>query len=151
MREARGDRAVAARLVFARLEELGWITAHERDVVTRMHATGRPAPGRDTSERKGPIAAREYFAVRDMHDELLARGDASPVALVLASSAVGSYEATPGDDGTTVVFAKSNRDYQGLLTGAGAIIGGALGGPTGAAIGGAVGGVIGYVVDDCKD
>lgn len=86
-----------------------------------------------------------------MYNGLLAKGDTGPVALTLAAGAVGSYEPVPGDDGATVVYAKSNRSYQGILGGAGAIIGGAIGGAPGASIGGAIGGVIGTIVDDCKD
>ncbi len=89
--------------------------------------------------------------MRGVYDELLRRGDTGPVALALAAGTVGSYEVVPGEDGTTVVYAKSNRSYQGILGGAGAIIGGAIGGSQGAAIGGAIGGVIGTIVDDCKD
>ena len=37
MREAKGDRAVAARLVLDKLREQGWITGHEHDVLGRVH------------------------------------------------------------------------------------------------------------------
>jgi hypothetical protein len=117
-----------------------------------MHEIGA-APTEAAGERKDgrPIATAAYLEVRRLYDELLTRGDAGPVALVLAAGAAGSYESVPGDDGATVVYAKSNRNYQGILGGAGAIIGGAIGGAPGAAIGGAIGGVVGTIVDDCKD
>lgn len=153
MREAKGDRRVAAGLVFERLRDLGWISESERDVLYKMHEVGAAPSERQEGGPKGgrPIATAAYLEVRRMYDELLTRGDAGPVALVLASGAVGSYESVPGDDGATVVYAKSNRNYQGILGGAGAIIGGAIGGAPGAAIGGAIGGVVGTIVDDCKD
>lgn len=152
MSEAEGDRDVAAGLAFDRLRELGLLTEAERDVLGRIHEIGAKAargPAGGASER--PVATGAYLEVRRLYDGLLTTGGAGPVALVLAAGAVGSYEAVPGDDGTTVVYAKSNRSYQGVLGGAGAIIGGALGGAPGAAIGGAIGGVIGTIVDDCKD
>lgn len=148
MREAKGDRRVATGLAFERLHDLGWISAEERDVLQRMHELGFDA----TEEQKGGAPATSaYLEVRRMYNGLLAQGDAGPVVLALAAGAVGSYEPVPGDDGATVVYAKSNRSYQGVLGGAGAIIGGAIGGAPGAAIGGAIGGVIGTIVDDCKD
>jgi hypothetical protein len=152
MREAGGDRRVATGLVFERLHDLGWVSASERETLQKMHEVGTPF-ARPEGGGKGsrPDATRAYLEVRDMYHALLTRGDASPVALVLAAGAVGSYEPVPGDDGTTVVYAKSNRSYQGILGGAGAIIGGAIGGAAGAAIGGAIGGVVGTIVDDCKD
>lgn len=90
-----------------------------------------------------------------MYQDMLASGTAGPAALALAGGVVGSYEPVASGDGTSVVYAKSTRSYQGILGGAGAIIGGSLGGSLGgapgAAIGGAIGGVIGTIVDDCKD
>ncbi len=153
MREAKGDRRVATGLAFDRLLELGWISATERDVLHRMHEVGAASSERQKGDQDTPrpVATAAYLEVRGMYQELIAKGDAGPVALALGAGAVGSYEAVPGDDGTTVVYAKSNRSYQGILGGAGAIIGGALGGAPGAAIGGAIGGVIGTIVDDCKD
>lgn len=153
MREAGGDRRVATGLVFDRLHDLGWISASERDVLQRMHELGAKSSKQPRADQHAarPVATHAYLEVRDMYEELLTKGDASPVALALAAGAVGSYEAVPGDDGATVVYAKSNRSYQGILGGAGAIIGGAIGGAPGAAIGGAIGGVVGTIVDDCKD
>lgn len=150
MREAKGDHAVATRLVFDRLAELGWVSDAERNVLVSMHEVGA-TPGKQVAQERSRIAAGDHQRMRTMYDGLLAKGDSSPVALVLAAGAVGAYEAEPSDDGTTVVYAKSNRSYQSVLGGAGAIIGGALGGAPGAAIGGAIGGVIGTIVDDCKD
>lgn len=156
MRQAKGDRGVATRLVFDRLVELGWITAEERDVLVRMYQVGAPKPVKavkagGAAPQRVRVAARAVLDVQGMYDGLIARGGTSAVALALAAGAAGSFEAEPGDDGTTVVYAKSTRSYQGILGGAGAIIGGALGGAPGAAIGGAIGGVIGTIVDDCKD
>lgn len=153
MREAKGDRRVATGLVFERLRDLGWISESERDVLYKMHEIGAEPPEKQKGQPKDgrPVATAAYLEVRRMYDELLTKGDAGPVALALAAGATGSYEAVPGDDGATVVYAKSNRNYQGILGGAGAIIGGAIGGAPGAAIGGAIGGVVGTIVDDCKD
>lgn len=151
MREAKGDRAVATKLVFERVAELGWITAEESDVLVKMYQSGTDATAAKAQKQRLSVPASAYLDVRERYAGLLAQANTSPVALVLAAGAVGSYEAEPGADDTTVVYAKNTRSYQGILGGAGAIIGGAIGGAPGAAIGGAIGGVIGTIVDDCKD
>lgn len=153
MREAKGDRRVATELVFDRVCALGWISDEEREVLGKMYEAGTESSGAQISHLKDgrPDATAAYLQVRRMYDELLVKGNAGPVALVLAAGATGSYEEVDGGDGTTVVYAKSNRNYQAVLGGAGAVIGGAIGGAPGAAIGGAIGGVIGTIVDDCKD
>lgn len=157
MGEAKGDRDVAAGLAFDRLRELGLLTQAERDVLGTIHDIGAkaargPAVGPTGGQADArPVATGAYLEVRRLYDGLLTAGGTGEVALVLAAGAVGSYEPVPGADGTTVVYAKSNRSYQGILGGAGAIIGGAFGGAPGAAVGGAIGGVIGTIVDDCKD
>ena len=148
MREAKGDRHVAAVLMFDRLGEMGLISESERGVLVKMH----DADAESSVERKGgsPGGTSAYFTVRGFYDEMLTKGGASPVALVLASGLVGSYEPVPSDDGTTVIYAKSNGNYEATLAAAGAIIGGVFGGGPGAALGGAIGGVIGKIVDDCR-
>ncbi|WP_372700053.1 hypothetical protein [Arthrobacter sp. JSM 101049] len=141
MREAKGDRRVAAHLVYDLLVERGWLSDGERDVLVKMLEVGTAARG---------SADAQYREVRRMHDGLIVSG-ASPVALALASGVVGSYEPVDAGDGTVLVMAASKRNYQAVLGAAGAVIGGAFGGGLGAAAGGAIGGVIGYIVDDCKD
>ncbi|MBM6623198.1 hypothetical protein JTF08_16435 [Micrococcaceae bacterium RIT802] len=142
MREAKGDRRVAARLVYDLLVERGWLAAGERDVLVKMLEVGTAGNG---------AADAQYREVRRMHDGLIVSGGASPVALALAAGVVGSYEVVEAKDGTVSVMAASKRNYQAVLGAAGAVIGGAFGGGLGAAAGGAIGGVIGYIVDDCKD
>lgn len=144
MREAKGDRDVATVLVLDRLVELTWITRAERDVIVKMYERGRAADS--------PAgAARAHGEVQKLYHGLIADGRTGQVALVLAAGAAGSFRTEVADDGTTTTLAAAARSYQGILGGAGAIIGGALGGAPGAAIGGAIGGVIGTIVDDCKD
>lgn len=156
MREAKGDRRVARKLVFERLRELGWISEKERTLLDKMYEVGDGSGKHDGKHDGEPDGARtdataDFLKARRLYDQLLVSGNAGPVALVLAAGAAGSFEAVEGDDGTAMVLAKSNRNYQGVLGGAGAVIGGAIGGAPGAAIGGAIGGVIGTIVDDCKD
>jgi len=146
MREAKGDRHVAAVLLFGRLSELGFISESERGVLVKMHDAGSVS----STDEKVRLGTSAYFDVRGMFDELLATGGASPVALVLASGLVGAYEPEPSEDGTSVVYAKSNGGYEATLATAGAVIGGYFGGSGGAALGGVIGGVIGKVVDDCR-
>jgi hypothetical protein len=147
MREAKGDRGAAASLMIGRLAELGFISESEREALVTMHEADA---GSSVEKKAGPGTNAAYFTVRGIYDELLTKGGSSPVALVLASGLTGSYEPVPSDDGTTVVYAKSNGNYEASLAAAGAIIGGVLGGGAGAALGGAIGGVIGKVVDDCR-
>ncbi|SDR70896.1 hypothetical protein SAMN04488570_0102 [Nocardioides scoriae] len=151
MKEAKGDRDVAATLLVGRLCDLGWVSEAERDVLQQMHEIGVEAARRQKSGAARPAATAAYLRVRGLYDDLLAAGHTGPVALALAGGHVGSYEPVVGEDGTTVVYAKSNRSYASTLGAAGAAIGGALGGGAGAAIGGAVGTVVGTIVDDCKD
>jgi hypothetical protein len=148
MREAKGDRGVAAALMMRRLAELGFISESEREVLVTMHQADDGTALALKAGGTGSTAS--YLEVRGMYDELLIKGGASPVALVLASGLVGSYEPVPSDDGTTVMYAKSNGNYEATLAAAGAVIGGVLGGGPGAALGGAIGGVLGKVVDDCR-
>ena len=105
----------------------------------------------DTEVGAGRLSAQEgYFRARAHYNELLAAGGGGAVALVLASSAVGSYTIADGGVGTgTVLFAKADGHWanRGALTGA--IIGG-IWGPLGAAVGGAVGGAVGDIVDHCS-
>ena len=135
MSEAQGDRQVAAGLVFDRLHDMGYVSAEERRVLAGMHELGAPSPeqqhGHLRDGRSNATAA--YLQVRRRYDEMLAKGDAGPVAMVLAASITGSYEEVDGGDGTTVVYAKSNRNYQAVLAGYGAVIGGVLGGGAGGA------------------
>ena len=154
MKESKGDRDVAATLLVGRLCDLGWVSEAERDVLQQMHEIGVEAArpqGRRKAGAARPSATAAYVRVRGLYDDLLASGRTGPVALALAGGHVGSYEPVVGEDGTTVVYAKSNRSYASTLGAAGAAIGGALGGGVGAVIGGAVGTVVGTIVDDCKD
>lgn len=153
MRQAKGDRRVARKLVFERLRELGWISEKEQAVLDKMYEVGGVGSPKQSAQLADgrTDATADFHKARRLYDQLLVSGDTGPVALVLAAGAAGSFEAVEGDDGTATVFAKSDRNYQGVLGGAGAVIGGAIGGAAGAAIGGAIGSVVGTIVDDCKD
>lgn len=143
IKETKGDALAQTKLLNGRLRELNLITDKEVEVVNRLAEVGHEA-----GAAKGD-AREAYVESRDLYNSLLASGEASPVALVIASSAVGSYEMTldPGGSGN-VVFKKSGGDWEGRGAVAGAIIGSAWG-PMGAAIGGAVGGLVGHAVDEC--
>jgi len=145
IKETKGDELAQARLLIGRLRELSLITDTEVELVYRLAEVGYEAGA-------GKSGAREaYFESRDLYNTLLAGGEASPVALVLASSAVGSYSLTEDPDGSGgVIFAKSGGNWEGRGAAAGAIIG-SLWGPGGAAVGGAVGGLVGHAVDKCTD
>jgi hypothetical protein len=143
MRSAKGDRREAGKLLLNKVRELGWINEAEQRSIQELLDLATT----DSSGKKNTTAA--YFEARKVHHAMLAEGKAGPVALALASGAVGAFEPVETPNG--VIYKTSTRSYQAVLGSAGAIIGGALGGAPGAAIGGAIGGVIGTIVDDCKD
>jgi len=94
-------------------------------------------------------AQRAYFQSRSIYSEMAASGQTSPVALVVASAAIGSFELNENDDGsTTVTIARTS--FGSSLAGIGAGIGALLGGPAGGVLGGAIGGLLGGIVDDKK-
>jgi hypothetical protein len=145
IKETRGDELAQSKLLLGKLRERDLITDTEVDALSRIAEVGREAGGEKGSARQA------YFESRDMLNTLVARGDASPVALVLASSAVGSYTVTEDRNGSgTVVVAKTSGSWEDRGKLAGALIG-ATWGPAGAAIGGAVGGIVGAAVDECTE
>jgi len=140
----KGDMVSDHRAILDRLQTGGLITEAEGRTLLELYTIGYQA-----GEPKGD-AQRAYFRTRDMYGELAATGTASPVALVVASAAVGSFELSENPDGsTTVTIARVS--YGSSLAGIGAGIGAILGGPAGGALGGAIGGLIGGIVDDKKD
>ena len=143
IKESKGDELVQSRLLLGKLRDLELVTEKEMASLRKLAEIGHET---GTGKRK---PAEAYLASRDLYNELLAGGRASPVALVLASSAVGSYSATENPDGSGgVVFAKSGGNWEGRGAAAGAVIG-SIWGPAGAAVGGAVGGIVGHAVDEC--
>ena len=144
IKKTNGNELAQIKLLIERLRELNLITGTEIAALFRLAEVGYEA---GTGKRS---AKEAYFESRDLYNKLLAGGKASPVALVLASSAVGSYSITESPNGSgTVVFAKGVGFWEGRGAAAGAAIGTAIGGPGGALIGGAVGGIVGAAVDRC--
>ena len=143
MKSAKGDRREAGKLMLKKVQELGWINEAEQKRIEKLLELAMTG-GSDTNK-----TTAAYFEARKVHHAMLAEGKTGPVALALASGAVGTFE--PVETPTGVIYKTNTRSYTGVLGGAGAIIGGALGGAPGAAIGGAIGTVIGTIVDDCKD
>jgi hypothetical protein len=145
LNETKGDVLAQHELLNRMLRERGLITDKEVEVLSRLAQVGHEAGGNERGARKG------YFEARDLHNRLLAGGEASPVALVIASSAVGSYEVTEDPNGSGgVIFKKSSGDWEGRGAKIGAVVG-AFWGPAGAALGGLVGGAVGHAVDKCLD
>lgn len=141
--ENKGDLVSEHRAVLARLTSAELITDGEADTLLGLYKIGYEA-----GEGRGD-AAEAFFRSRDVFDKMVGGGHASPVALVIASAAVGSFELGEGDDGTPTVMAfKQSYGAAGAAIGAG--IGGLLGGPAGAVLGGEIGGLIGGIVDDKK-
>lgn len=144
MAEAGGDRLKADKIVLAKLHELSFITESELPVLSHLCELGHAATGGKHD------AGKAYQEVKKAYEELLVKGNASPVALAYASGAVGSYVSGDGGDGSTaVVYKKSGSNWQGTLAGAGGVIGGYFGGSGGAALGAAIGSVVGKIIDEC--
>jgi len=144
MGEAKGDRLKADKIVLSKLHKLNFITEAELPVLNHICELGHKATGGKHD------AAKAYHEVKKAYEELMMKGNASPVALAYASGAVGSYVSEDGGGGsTTVVYKKSGGNWQGTLAGAGGVIGGYFGGSGGAALGAAVGSVVGKIIDEC--
>jgi hypothetical protein len=143
LRETKGDELAQSKLLTDWLRKLDLITDAEIEPVNRLAEVGYEAG----AGRKS--ASEAYFESRDVYNTLLAGGEASPVALVLASSAVGSYSITEDSDGN-VVFKKSTGTWEDRGKRLGALVG-SYWGPAGAAIGTEIGGAVGAAVDECLD
>ncbi|MBG6212239.1 MAG: hypothetical protein LH475_00430 [Cryobacterium sp.] len=140
----KGDVVSNHKAIPNRLETGGLITDEEPQTLLELYKIGYEA-----GEPKAD-AQRAYFQSRDIYSKLAASGKASPVALVVASAAVGSFEISENPEGsTTVTIARVN--YGSSLAGIGAGIGSLLGMPAGGVLGGAIGGLLGGIVDDKKD
>jgi len=143
-KETKGDELAQCKLLFGMLRERDLLTDTEVTAMSRLAQVGHEVGAGKTSARDA------YFESRDMYNKLLADGKASPVALVLASSAVGSYSINEDPDGSgVVIFLDNNGSWATRGASVGTAIGLAIGGATGALIGGAVGGAIGAAVDKC--
>jgi hypothetical protein len=95
--------------------------------------------------------ARSFFECRAVYDKLAGSGTASPTALVIAASGLGSFDLVAGPDGAPVVTVyRQSYGQQGAAIGAtlGLVLGG---GVLGATLGGQIGGLIGGIVDEKQD
>lgn len=143
MAENKGDYVAEHMVVLGRLTAAGAVSGSEAATLLDLYKMGYEA-----GEPKGN-AQKAYFETRNIYSRMLATEGTSPVALVLASAALGSFEVTECDDGgTTVSIARVS--YGSSLAGIGAGIGSLLGGPAGGVLGGAIGGLLGGIVDDKK-
>jgi hypothetical protein len=101
-KETKGDELAQSKLLFGMLRERNLLTDTEVTAMSRLAEVGYEAGAGKRSARDA------YFESRDIYNKLLAGGKASPVALVLASSTVGSYSIPEDPDGSgAVVFAKN--------------------------------------------
>lgn len=140
----KGDVNAQVELLYERLRALGLLTDDEVGTLSKLAHRG------DTSGVDQPVAPGDYFRARDLLTGLLAGGNATPVAMTLAASAVGSYSISenPDGSGTVVVYAKNNGEWEKRAAAIGALLG-AEWGPGGAALGGLIGGAVGSAVDHC--
>ncbi len=147
LKETKGNEVAQSKVLLGMLQARGLLTAKEVTVLQRQAEVGIRAG----AVKKGN-ANKAYFESRDLYNSLLTSIGPSPVALAIASSAVGSYSTTENPDGSgTVVYAKNNGAWQNRGSTIGAAIGSYLGGTGGAAIGAAIGGAVGEAVDECVE
>ena len=143
IKETKGNPLAETKLLYRRLHEMGLLEEREVETLSKLAQHSFEA-------NAGKKSAQEaYFHARASYNGMIASGKATPLALVLASSSVGSYTVSANPDGSgTVVYAKSGSDWEHRGAAAGAIIGG-IWGPEGALVGGAIGGLVGAAVDHC--
>ena len=142
IKETKGDALAQTKILIGKLRERDLINDKEVKTLSQLAKAGHEC----AAGKKSAQAA--YFEARELYNTLLASAGTSPVALVLASSAVGAYSITQGSDGKIIVFKASTGGWEGRGAAAGAVIG-SIWGPLGAAVGGAVGGLVGHAVDEC--
>ncbi|WP_394552060.1 hypothetical protein ACDF64_14460 [Agromyces sp. MMS24-JH15] len=144
MEANKGDFVRDHEAILGRLEAADLITTEEGKILLELYRVGFEA-----GEGKADVQ-RAYFVSRDTYDRLAASGSASPIALIVASASVGSFEISSDPEGsTTVTIARTS--FGSSLAGIGAGIGSLIGGPAGATLGGAIGGLIGGIVDEKRD
>jgi hypothetical protein len=107
IKETKGDALAQSKLLIRMLRERNLINDKEVKTLSQIAEAGH----KSAAGKKSAHAA--YFEVRELYNMLLASPGTSPVALVLASSAVGSYSTTQGSDGKTVVFKASTGGWEG--------------------------------------
>ncbi|MEB0004307.1 hypothetical protein QN357_15365 [Cryobacterium sp. RTC2.1] len=139
----KGDMISDHKAILDRLEAAELITDDEVQTLLGLYKLGFEA-GEGKADPQ-----RAFFESREIYGKLAAGGKASPVALVVASAAVGSFEISVSPEGSTTVSI-ARVSYGSSLAGIGAGIGSLLGGPAGGVLGGAIGGLLGGIVDDKK-
>jgi F0F1-type ATP synthase membrane subunit c/vacuolar-type H+-ATPase subunit K len=123
MREADGDRARAHYLVLAELVKQELISEHELQELGQIVELGSKV------DREEATAEHAYIEARRIHYELLRSRTASPVALMISSTAAASYiSIDESGKEPTVVFSKATATWDQIGTGIGAGIGGIVGG-----------------------
>ncbi len=144
-KETKGDNLATMKVLTTRLRELDLVTDTEVGTLNRMSEIAVEA---GAGKRNAGAA---YLESIDLYNSLVVTGNASHVALIIGSSAVGSYVPTADPDGSgAVVYSKSGGFWTGWGAAAGAVIGSAIPG-VGAGLGAAIGGLIGQAVDHCTD
>lgn len=142
--ESKGDNVRQMELILKRLEGPGLITGKESATLLKLYTMSHAAGAGKGSAHKA------YFESRKQLDSMLAAGNASPIALTIASANVGSFDISDdGKGGTTITAYKINYAQHGAAIGAG--IGSLIGGPMGGMLGGEIGGLVGSIVDECTD
>jgi hypothetical protein len=140
----KGDLVAEYKEIQTRLIASGLISSEEAEILVQLYKTGFEA-----GEGKRD-AQKAFFESRDAYAKMAANIPVNPVALIIASAAVGSYQISEDANGTVIVaMARQSYSQAGAAIGAG--IGAILGGAAGGVLGGEIGGLIGGIIDDKKN
>ncbi len=142
-KKTKGDLVAELDLLLDRLVEAGILQPEETRQLLELYRITYEA-----GQEKGE-PTRAFFDVRSRYDRLAADGSTSPVALVIAGAALGSFDLELEADGTTTV-AVYRASYGTQLAAIGASIGVIVGGAIGGVLGGQIGGLLGGIIDDKK-
>lgn len=139
--ENKGDFIAEYRAIQARLTAADLISSKEAEILAKLYRIGL-----DAGDGKSD-SGKAFFESRRIYDQMAASVPVNPLALVIASAAVGSYDLSEGPDGAVVISVyKQSYGQAGAAIGAG--IGALLGGAAGGILGGEIGGFIGGIIDD---
>ena len=143
MDDNKGDLVAEYKEIQTRLIASGLISAEEAEILVQLYRMGFEAGEGKRNPQKS------YFETRDAYAKMAANVPVNPVALIIASAALGSFQVSEGDGGA-VVIAMARQSYSQAGAAIGAGIGVLLGGAAGGVLGGEIGGLIGGIFDDKK-
>jgi hypothetical protein len=144
--EAGGDPRKAVQLGLQKAYSHKYISESDLESLSKLCDLSADCSMGHTPPEVAHLEARRVF------DEMLVGGQSTSAALAFASGSVGSYVTVDkSSDPPSIVYKKSNNDWESRLGNVGMLVGGAIGGTGGAMLGSAIGQIAGKIVDDCID